>query len=873
MNRKTILFLSAILLASVVLFVAIGVLVSEHDLPVATTNNQSTLPREFAYTSVTVYVGQPVVINPTGDAFLSYTVDTPLPDGLTVGSTNGIISGTCTTPSEAAVYTIIGATSGGYEPELVFLARTTNGNTTDAPFEIFKCIDEKYPLLDTEALPGRTKSFRTSVPRVQIRFNEFPDNYHLCIETWGKKNAGANNQNVLRIGLGSIHTIDIGNTTFITSVASDVDTTFLMEHTGAVANGLFLHANGFVDVNNDNNGIVINNDWYHWGIKYTFLPDHMVELSVYRNGALIGTVTGQSSEARKSTFFIHYLTCLNIDNVVMDETYIYAGKDVSSFWTTPPGRTVYAQETEGDTYNSNITITVLPAPVITYSNVVTFQGLNNTINPSFNFDFDPEEENPVFEIDPALPDGFTLDPNTGVITGSSEVAMESTEYTVSNTVMFQHMTELLSSSFTLEIRVTPTSIYTPETRYEPGAAITITPTNSVSTAGATWTSWDKPEWLSINASNGQLTGTSPENDQTVYTFMITVSDIDEWPLSDVTVFISFSVVPDSAMTYAPIIIAADDNVRTGFIDPSTDIDTSDPMITFSVSPDFPTGLSLNTATGRVSYNFSTVQTMFLELSASYTITMHIPEEYDVENKTHSLSVTVVPVPVACTTLTISYNGLGNSLTRGELVNLTPVITSVGESNVTWTHALHPAKPGVTIHPSTGIISGYPAAATTANGTAQVVSTCGENVINTSIAYVVFEPLIYPRADVRIGRELTVVPLSNTDGYSNFQINNLLPTGLSLNSENGLITGTPTTWLGESLSIVYTVTCVKTEDNTLARAVITLRLVTNEDEDKEDEEEAGVDKDATVNSDNVLTYAGGGVAGAGLLGMAAVLTLL
>ncbi len=118
---------------------------------------------------------------------------------------------------------------------------------------------------------------------------------------------------------------------------------------------------------------------------------------------------------------------------------------------------------------------------------------------------------------------------------------------------------------------------------------------------------------------------------------------------------------------------------------------------FAVSPALPAGLTLNTTTGAISGTPTAVL-----LATSYTVTVTYPGSV---TATTTISIAVAAAP------TIAYNGSPFTYTHGTAIaTLTPVTTGATPTGYTVAPAL-PA--GLTLNPSTGVISGTPTTATAA----------------------------------------------------------------------------------------------------------------------------------------------------------------
>ena len=141
------------------------------------------------------------------------------------------------------------------------------------------------------------------------------------------------------------------------------------------------------------------------------------------------------------------------------------------------------------------------------------------------------------------------------------------------------------------------------------------------------------------------------------------------------------------------------------------------IISYSVSPSLPAGLSLDTSTGDISGTPTAVTS-----SASYTITATNT------GGTDTASMTIVVNDIAPS---ISYGSTSLTLTKGTAMT-TETVTSTGGTVVSY--AVSPSLPaGLSLDTSTGAISGTPTAVTTsASYTITATNTGGTDTASMTI---------------------------------------------------------------------------------------------------------------------------------------------
>ncbi len=215
--------------------------------------------------------------------------------------------------------------------------------------------------------------------------------------------------------------------------------------------------------------------------------------------------------------------------------------------------------------------------------------------------------------------------------------------------------------------------------------------------------------------------------------------------------------------------------------------------TYTVSPSLPTGLSLDPLTGRIT-GTPTVTTA----SAAYTVTATNP----LGTATAVLNIRVLPPAPSG----LSYSTLSASYARlSAITPNTPTVTGTVDS-----YSVSPALPtGLSLHATTGVISGTPSVVTaSATYTVTAMNAGGSTTASVVIVVVPRPPtsLSYGTVASSYVRLTAITQNSATAGGGDapytYTVSPALPTGLALNSTTGAVTGTPS--LIQSLAS-YTVT--------------------------------------------------------------------
>jgi len=291
-------------------------------------------------------------------------------------------------------------------------------------------------------------------------------------------------------------------------------------------------------------------------------------------------------------------------------------------------------------------------------------------------------------VSPALPAGLSLDPTTGLLSGTPTALAASATYTVTASDSGGPTTAGLTFAV---LDVPPSSLtYTGlPAAFTLGHAITaLRPTSAGGTVTGYAVSPALPAGLTLDAVTGQLTGT-PTALTASATYTVTASDSG----GTTTAGLTFAVndVPPTGLTYAGLPAAFTKGTAITALTPASGGGT---VTHYAVSPALPAGLTLDAATGRLSGTPTT-----LTASATYTVTASDSGG----SSTAGLTFAVNDVPPAG--LTYSANpatyGLNGTITANTPANGGGAVTSY-----TITPAL---PPGLALDPDLGILTGTPTA--------------------------------------------------------------------------------------------------------------------------------------------------------------------
>jgi len=255
-------------------------------------------------------------------------------------------------------------------------------------------------------------------------------------------------------------------------------------------------------------------------------------------------------------------------------------------------------------------------------------------------------------------------------------------------------------------------------------------------------------------------------------------------------------ISPSGLSYSNIIVN-----QNGSVNSIPTLSQGTTPITYTVSPSLPTGLSLNSITGVISGNPSNVQSL-----TSYIITA----TNGAGSTTATISITVnaiLPSGLSYSNIVVNINTSTSS---------TPTL-SQGTTPITYT--VSPSLPsGLSIDSSTGVISGTP---TNTQSLTSYTVTATNSVGSTNATINITVNIIAP-SGLSYNSGQTAIPLISTSvSYSptlsagtspTYSVSPPLPSGLSLNTSNGIISGTTPS---SSNDTTYTITATNSGGSTTA----------------------------------------------------------
>jgi uncharacterized repeat protein (TIGR03803 family) len=376
----------------------------------------------------------------------------------------------------------------------------------------------------------------------------------------------------------------------------------------------------------------------------------------------------------------------------------------------------------------------------------------------------------------SLPAGLSLSP-AGVISGVP-AAMGTTSFTVEVT---DSESTPVSATATLSIFVLNPVTLTPAS--VPGGIVNSAYSATFVGAGGTppYTfrvySGTLPAGLSLGMAGGILSGKPTATGTS--NFSIQVADAESTAMT--------AVLPYS-ITVGPALAIATTSVTGGVVGSSYSATVAASggvtLYSWSISSgSLPGGLSINSSSGVISGTPTTAA------ASSFTVQVTDAEGTPV-SATAALSIVVAPkLSVSTSTLPAGYAGS----------TYTAMLTATGgAAPYVWGISSGTLPGGLSLNTASGVIFGTPTAAGTSSFTVQATDAEGTPVSATAALSIVISPKILVTTSSlpsgSVGNAYTT-PLAATGGLSPYFWSvsaGTLPTGLSLNTTTGVISGTPAT---------------------------------------------------------------------------------
>jgi len=367
----------------------------------------------------------------------------------------------------------------------------------------------------------------------------------------------------------------------------------------------------------------------------------------------------------------------------------------------------------------------------------------------------------------SLPAGLTLNASTGVISGTPTIAGTS-NFTVRVTDSNNETNDkALSIMIYSAVSITTSSL--------PDGTVGVAYNRTVSaTGGKTPYNWSiisggLPTGLSLNASTGVISGTPSATG--TYNFTIQVQDANS---ALATQALSIAIYDPLSIT---TIALADGTVNVAYSQTLTASGGKTPYTWSIASGSLPAGLALGAGTGVIS------GTPTATGASNFTVQV---TDASGQIASRALSITIYS-GVAITTASLPDG------TVGLAYNATLTATG-GATPYTWSITVGTLPPGLSLNSSTGVISGTPTAAGSYPITVQV--TDNNLVTNTrDLSIIIYGAVSVATSTLSDGTvnaiySETLTASGGKTPYTWGITAGTLPSGLSLNTTTGVISGTP-----------------------------------------------------------------------------------
>ncbi|MFD2529257.1 MBG domain-containing protein, partial [Polaribacter marinaquae] len=366
-----------------------------------------------------------------------------------------------------------------------------------------------------------------------------------------------------------------------------------------------------------------------------------------------------------------------------------------------------------------------------------------------------------------------------------------------------HKAAAVASTLTVNLPEAPSISYSDALNLPIGIAIT--PISSASSAG-TVTSYEVwpplPAGLSLNQQTGEITGT-PTTLSAETNYQISGRNLGGVSNADFSLSV-IDLLPSNLSYSTPQVFTKGQTITP--LSPSV---SGGAVVSYSVTPALPLGLSLNTITGEISG-----APLFISAQETFTI----KAENTGGGTTFDLQITVedsVPTSLSYPAPVVLSKGV-------EMVEVLPFQNSGGEI-AAFTVQGTPLPAGLMLNAQTGAISGTPTVIV-GSTSYTIRGSNSAGFVDGTIQLIINDapPIISYSDPVTVTKGVLMTPLlpTNTGGETTrFSLATALPQGLSFNTSTGEISGTPTVL---SPAATYTITAENlfgTSDYDLTLAVV------------------------------------------------------
>ena len=319
-----------------------------------------------------------------------------------------------------------------------------------------------------------------------------------------------------------------------------------------------------------------------------------------------------------------------------------------------------------------------------------------------------------------------------------------------------------------------------------GTAYTQTVTQTGLTGTPTWSvsAGALPAGLALASATGIISGTPTAAG--TFNFIVSVTDVTCTQTRNYNIIVACPTFVFTTSTAPNATVGTAYTLNAG-------VTGNTAPVVYSVSPTLPAGLSINTATGTISGIPTTVTA-----SATYTVTA----------TQGTCSVTNgYTFAVACAGIVISPVTLANGVVGA---TYSQTVTQTGLAGTpAWSVSANSLPLGLTLAGATGVISGTPTTAGTSNFTVSVTNGAGCTQTQVYSIAVACPTLVFTNTTATNATAGTLYTLNagvtGNTGVIVYSVTPALPTGLSIDTNTGNISGTP---INATSLATYTVTATQ-----------------------------------------------------------------
>ena len=393
----------------------------------------------------------------------------------------------------------------------------------------------------------------------------------------------------------------------------------------------------------------------------------------------------------------------------------------------------------------------------------------------------------------ALPTGLSINTTTGAITGTVPISQGNANYGFSiNVVDSAGITA--SKPFTGTVNAGSSVLSILSTQLSPATAgvaysFPMTVSGGTTPYAFTVSTGSLPAGLSVNPTTGVISGTPGiTSGGQAYSFTIRVADTG----SQVVAQQFIGTVANNPVGSVQIVSTTIPGIGVGPV--STGISTAGGItpLTFAVtSGTLPSGLSLNTSIGAIT---GTIPVSAANASYGFSITVtDASGAYAVKSFTGTVNAGTSLLTINSSTLAQFIAGISYSY---------PLVVTGGSAPYTFTVSSGALPTGVSLNSSSGTLSGTPSVTTSGQSFAFTVTTSDASgqtanrtytatVASSTAASLVVASQTIPAPSAGSPYVAAISVSGGTPPYTYTISNGSLPSGLSLSSSSGLVSGTPT----------------------------------------------------------------------------------